>query len=309
MIVLLQLPVVPLPLQLSHGSASSCRGSAPPVMAPVSFCGTSKRTASVDRRPSCRRGLNWLSAQATPQNPVAGLVDRLLTCILTCVVRSLELLNMASSELTTATAILLCLCTTMGWFVGFKVGRYRPIKTALDISPQDIKANRTLRGLVVSVADGDTIRVRHRPWFSRLRTLNPVARRAEESVLIRVGAVDAPEMPHSGNLGQPFAVESKKFVEASILRKRVAVKLLDRDQYGRLVAAVTFGRWPFRKCLAEELLKMGLAVLYKQQGAEAGYDGKRGIYAHLEGDAKRLKKGLWSQGKDLVLPSDYKLGK
>ena len=84
----------------------------------------------------------------------------------------------------------------------------------------------------------------------------------------------------------------------------MSIKLLKRDQYSRAVARVEYGGW-LKRDLGEELLKEGLAVVYKQGGA--AYDGRYEKYVGLEAKARQRRLGLWSQlQKDLELPSQYK---
>lgn len=73
----------------------------------------------------------------------------------------------------------------------------------------------------------------------------------------------------------------------------VRIKLLSRDQYARAVCSVSYPGlfWPLRKDLSEELLKEGLAVMYRLKGAQ--YDGK---FAYLE----RCVCCLLSEEEDLV---------
>lgn len=192
------------------------------------------------------------------------------------------------------------------FLLGVLMGRYRPIHTALDISHRDVRNKRRLAVFVVSVADGDSIRVRHRPLWACLRGLPAFKRVADSSIAVRVAAVDAPELPHFGQPGQPYAEEARQFVERRLLHRRATIKVLARDQYGRLVASVRYGMWPFRRGLSQELLKAGMAVVYKQSGAEIGFDGKQEDYRWLEEQARRKKLGLWKQGNKLVKPSEYK---
>ncbi|CAE8621015.1 unnamed protein product [Polarella glacialis] len=201
-----------------------------------------------------------------------------------------------------------CALVAFSLVVGFRAGRYRPIRTELDVSDADVSRKRQLTGLVISVTDGDTVRVRHRPWWVCWRALPLFKKKSEESLAIRLAAVDCPEISHNGRPAQPYSLEAKAFAEEAVLRRRVTLKLLARDQYGRLVASVTYGQWPFRRSLAESLLRKGLAVLYRQSGAERGFDGKKAVYEALEEAARKARKGLWSQER-IVLPSEYKKDK
>eukprot|EP00931_Biecheleriopsis_adriatica_P077322 TRINITY_DN50914_c0_g1_i1.p1 TRINITY_DN50914_c0_g1~~TRINITY_DN50914_c0_g1_i1.p1 ORF type:complete len:288 (+),score=52.86 TRINITY_DN50914_c0_g1_i1:37-864(+) len=215
----------------------------------------------------------------------------------------------ACAQLTPATSTLVFLALLLGGVLGLGAGRYRRIKTELDITTQDVRKKRCLSGQVVSVADGDTIRVRHRPLWARLRPLPKFRRKSEETISIRVAAVDAPEVSHQGKEAQPFSKESKEFTASQTLDKHVSIKVLSRDQYGRIVAKVMYGMWPFRKNLSKQLLQRGLAAIYRSSGAEIAFEGEQDVYERIEAAAKKRKLGMWSLGKKLVLPRDYKADK
>lgn len=75
--------------------------------------------------------------------------------------------------------------------------------------------------------------------------------------------------------------------------KMVRVKLLQKDQYGRGVASVYTGSWPFRKPVDEVMLKAGLAEVYQGGGAVYGSKGLE-KYLELEEEARQNKIGIWS---------------
>ncbi|PFH35101.1 putative nuclease [Besnoitia besnoiti] len=122
-------------------------------------------------------------------------------------------------------------------------------------------------GRCVNVSDGDSIRVRHIPNGQLLYPLRqprkPGEKRGperttpgddedaskrwkgkltENTIRIRLYAIDAPETAKFGNPGQPFAQEAKDFVTERLLGKIVYVKCLAKDQYGRLLARVLIPR-------------------------------------------------------------------
>ncbi|OSX69449.1 hypothetical protein BU14_1509s0002, partial [Porphyra umbilicalis] len=149
-----------------------------------------------------------------------------------------------------------------------------------------------LSAFVTDVADGDTLRVRHTPlrlpgdasndptvYFAR-RALprsdaDALPRGAAETLPVRLGGVDCPEVAHFGRPGQPLGQDAKALVEdllvthgggaaggdggggggapggaaAAKARKAlprgagagVRVDLLAKDQYGRLVGTVWVG--------------------------------------------------------------------
>eukprot|EP00747_Dinoflagellata_sp_TGD_P089137 gnl/TRDRNA2_/TRDRNA2_164224_c0_seq1.p1 gnl/TRDRNA2_/TRDRNA2_164224_c0~~gnl/TRDRNA2_/TRDRNA2_164224_c0_seq1.p1 ORF type:complete len:233 (+),score=29.30 gnl/TRDRNA2_/TRDRNA2_164224_c0_seq1:311-1009(+) len=182
--------------------------------------------------------------------------------------------------------------------VGLHLTRWH---TARDI-PSDVFATKgTFTGVVTSVSDGDTIRVRHMPL---LRTsANFKGKLSDETIVIRIGAVDCPEIAHFGSKGQPFGEEAKAWVKERLLNKRVTIKVLSRDQYYRVVGMVYTGRL-FKTNLSKELLKNGLAQVYRQGGAQ--YDGEQEEYEAIEARAKKAKKGIWSLGDDFESAADYK---
>jgi len=220
--------------------------------------------------------------------------------------RFAKAVQLAWSELTTGTMTIASVAFLIGCVLGLIAGRYRPIRTALDITNDDLDKHRVFTGKVVAVSDGDTLRIRHRPWWACFMPMPKNVHKAEQSVAVRVAAVDCPEVAHFGKKGQPFGLDAKKFTTERILGKCVRMRALVRDQYGRLVASITYGPWFARRSLAKELIQNGLAVVYRQTGAEEGWEGKGKEYDQLEKQAKEQNKGLWSQGDDLVTPSEYK---
>lgn len=59
----------------------------------------------------------------------------------------------------------------------------------------------------------------------------------------------------------------------------------------------------FEQDVSIKLLESGLAVMYR--GRDASYGGKKADYAALEINAKRAKRGIWSQ-KFFETPSEFK---
>ncbi len=171
-----------------------------------------------------------------------------------------------------------------------------------DIPNRMISGKKALQGEVVKVVDGDTVRVRHLPnMFSSAKYTGKLS---DETIMTRIIAVDCPEIGKRGKEGQPFADAAKQFTTNEILHKKVKLKLIQRDRYGRLLATVKYPGGLFgEKDLSAELLKKGLAVVYRQGGAQ--YDGQKKYYEALEGQAQKQKKGMWSV-KNLESPSAYK---
>lgn len=178
--------------------------------------------------------------------------------------------------------------------------------TAQDIPSEYFNEKRSISAIVQQVSDGDTFRVRH---FLRTRDIDYKGPMKHHTIVVRIAAVDAPETAKHGEKGQPFSVEATEFAKSKLLNKEVKVKLLSRDQYGRAIASVKykdggmFGLFTSEYDISEELVRKGLAVVYRQGGAQ--YDGSKKKWEELETTAKQQKKGLWGY-KNMQLPSDYK---
>jgi endonuclease YncB( thermonuclease family) len=149
--------------------------------------------------------------------------------------------------------------------------------TANDIPTSMITSNVILRGRVIKVIDGDTIRIQHIPllldnypfisnWKNRLSfnnrnqknkcstsTSNSSSKKINLSqctISVRLYGIDAPEMAKAGNPGQPYAIEAKEYITNKVMSSSssngnskknhiVHVKLLGKDQYSRIIGRVT----------------------------------------------------------------------
>jgi len=181
-------------------------------------------------------------------------------------------------------------------------------ETAQDIPSNYFREKRSIDAVVLKVTDGDTYRVRHIPNSKSKVEFDGNLK--DHTISIRIAAVDTPEISKFGNPGQKFGEEAKEFAQQRLLHKRVSIKLLSRDQYGRVVGLVSYREprlliFNSNKDISEELLTEGLAVVYRQGGAQ--YDGPVSRWDSLEQRAIQSKKGIWSNGKaNADLPSAYK---
>jgi micrococcal nuclease len=119
----------------------------------------------------------------------------------------------------------------------------------------------TLTGKVVSVTDGDTIKLLQ----------------GEKLYKIRLNGIDAPEM------GQAYGRKSKEYLASLVFGKRVAVIVRDTDRYGRYVGDLLIDG----KSASAELVAAGLAWHYV-------YYSKDEKLAALEKEARAKKLGLWA---------------
>ena len=185
-------------------------------------------------------------------------------------------------------------------------------ETQDDIPRGYYKEHRSIYAEVVKVSDGDTYKLRHIPDSSSSSRGSPfVGSMKDHTITLRVYGVDTPETAKFGKAGQPYGDAATRFVEDTLLHRKVSVKLLTKDRYGRAVGSLryrdaTAPNGP-ELDMSEELLKRGLGVVYRQGGAE--YDGpsqKERLNA-LEDGARRQRVGFWSLDEaSRELPSEYK---
>jgi endonuclease YncB( thermonuclease family) len=119
----------------------------------------------------------------------------------------------------------------------------------------------TVRGKVVSVVDGNTLEV--------------ISAEEETYRIVLVG-IDCPEK------GQPYAEEAKAFLEASILKKSIDVKLLGKDRWGNYLGEIIT-----EVKVSAELVKRGLAWCHEKNAPES--------LKALEQQAREQRIGLWQE--------------
>lgn len=170
---------------------------------------------------------------------------------------------------------------TASFLLGFGLGRtpnrWRRLTNMADVPSSYVGAEAPfLRGRVVSVSDGDTVRFLHAPTrlFHSSR-LDPKQKMSDVALPIRICTIDTPETAKFGKEGQPFGEEAKQHLKDMADQKIVNIRLLTKDQYGRGVAELRTGSfWPFLKYADEQMLKAGLAEVYQGGGAVYGHKGK-----------------------------------
>ncbi|KAM0747784.1 SNase-domain-containing protein [Meredithblackwellia eburnea MCA 4105] len=181
------------------------------------------------------------------------------------------------------------------------------IPNAEALGPEWLSGTRKLSGVVTSVGDADNFRLFHKPplWMGSAPTAK--ADLKDQTLHIRIAGVDAPELAHFGNPAQPFAAEALDCLTKMVLGKTVTVQPYSKDRYGRIVAMAHFRPFPwiFKRNISEEMLKAGLATVYTQGGAI--HAGLLSRFERLEAEAKRDKRGMWSQSvRSYESPAQYK---
>ncbi|KAE8215660.1 hypothetical protein CF327_g1089 [Tilletia walkeri] len=201
---------------------------------------------------------------------------------------------------------------------------FRRIRNAEYLTPSTMR-RRYIVGRVTSVGDADGFRLFHTPGPVLLRSLlwRPPAQASQlrdQTLSVRLAGADAPEAAHFGKQAQPFSKEAQEYLTNKIKGKTVWVEPSHVDQYKRLVGTPYVWEAPYifgRTNVSLALVKEGLATVYRQSGAAYGsatwwsrwlFKSKNGQsrLERAERKAKTLEKGMWSLGKRLELPDQYK---
>lgn len=156
-----------------------------------------------------------------------------------------------------------------------------------------------LKGDVIGVGDGDGFRMIHRPLIELSRSMD-----RRNALIIRLAAIDAPEVPSFGKPGQRFSQESKMALSLLIKNKMVKIQVLDVDRYGRIVAMVYVKKSYFHwKNVNLEMVILGMACVYRSKITSFG--GLEDRFNTEELKAKRKGIGVWSD-ESFIHPQKYK---
>jgi len=128
---------------------------------------------------------------------------------------------------------------------------------------------------VISVHDGDTMRVRQ----------------GEKVERIRMACIDAPE------LKQALGKESRDHLKSLVEQNRVTLKIVDTDRYGRRVAEVFVGG----KLVQAEQVKSGMAYIYERYLNNCP---DAAAVKQAEAIARSSRAGVW--GGNYIKPWDYR---
>jgi endonuclease YncB( thermonuclease family) len=133
---------------------------------------------------------------------------------------------------------------------------------------------------VVSVGDGDTIRVRQ----------------GNELVTVRLACIDAPETAQ-----RPHGQQSRAYLQQRLpIGREVTLEVKTNDRYGRTVAEVISGT-----NINLLLVEAGQAFAYRQY--LGGCDAK--AYLDAEGRASRARLGVWQVEGGITRPWDFRRGR
>ena len=146
----------------------------------------------------------------------------------------------------------------------------------------------TIMGLVVGIADGDSITVLDANF---------------EQHKIRLQGIDAPER------AQPFGQRSKENLSRLAFNKDVRVEWSKRDRYGRKIGKVWVQPVSCPTCamtldVGHQQITVGLAWWYRKYAGEQSPE-DRGAYEFSEQEARAKRVGLWSH-PDPVPPWEWR---
>ncbi len=166
----------------------------------------------------------------------------------------------------------------LGLASGLLFSNVLPSSNAIASPPE---AAQTITGTVVSVGDGDTIRVST----------------ADKTLTIRLACLDAAEMSQ-----KPYGLAAANRLKQLLpIGRPVSLMIGGKDVHGRTVAKVFAGNTSINLSLVQE----GQAVVYPQYLKECPELRDRLLSAEASAKARRL--GFWVQPNP-VMPWDYRKG-
>jgi endonuclease YncB( thermonuclease family) len=137
-----------------------------------------------------------------------------------------------------------------------------------------------VKATVLSIGDGDTIRVRQ----------------AGKALTVRLACIDAPETAQS-----PYGQQARTYLQQRLpIGREVSLNLKTTDRYGRSVAEV-FSGVNINLALVED----GQAFAYRQY--LSGCDAK--AYLEAEERASRARLGVWQVPGGITRPWDFRRGR
>ena len=145
------------------------------------------------------------------------------------------------------------------------------------LGPAPARAEADFRARVVSIGDGDTLRVR----------------RGEQLWTIRLACIDAPEMAQA-----PYGEQARSYLQTRLRpEQEVTIHPFSSDRYGRTVAEV-IGEINLNLALVED----GEAFVYPK------YLGQCDAHEYLKAEyrARRHRYGIWQVPGGIERPWDFR---
>ena len=143
---------------------------------------------------------------------------------------------------------------------------------------ESVSSYGRMQARVISVSDGDTIRVST----------------SGQNITVRLACIDAPEMAQS-----PYGPQAKDQLKALIpLETSVLLSVQRRDRYGRSIAEVFKGN----QSINQSLVSSGAAFLYWKYIAKCDLNS----YTLAERQARANGRGVWNQPGGTMRPWVYR---
>jgi endonuclease YncB( thermonuclease family) len=158
--------------------------------------------------------------------------------------------------------------------------RWLPLLLVLAAVLPGASSAQILRGEVLSIGDGDTIRVRQ----------------AGKAITVRLACIDAPETAQS-----PYGQQARRYLQQRLpIGREVSLEVKTTDRYGRTVAEV-ISEINLNLAMVED----GQAFAYRQY--LGGCDAKE--YLGAEFRASRHRYGVWQVPGGITRPWDFRRGR
>jgi endonuclease YncB( thermonuclease family) len=145
--------------------------------------------------------------------------------------------------------------------------------------PADV-ASQAVNATVLSIGDGDTIRVRQ----------------ADKAITVRLACIDAPETAQS-----PYGQQARTYLQQRLpIGREVSLNVKTTDRYGRTVAEV-FSGVNINLALVED----GQAFAYRQYLSSCSEQ----KYLEAETKANRRRIGVWHVPGGITRPWEFRRGR
>ncbi|MEX0267529.1 thermonuclease family protein [Leptolyngbyaceae cyanobacterium UHCC 1019] len=146
---------------------------------------------------------------------------------------------------------------------------------------QTVPSNRQSQFIVMSVGDGDTLKVQDR----------------QTQITVRLACVDAPERAQA-----PWgSIASERLKQLLPIGQVVQLRKVDRDRYGRTVAEV----YVKEQSINLQMVQEGMAVIYPQYFQNCAATSAQ--YRQAEAIAKQQGSGVWNPNNPLpIMPWQFR---
>lgn len=134
------------------------------------------------------------------------------------------------------------------------------------------KEYKVIRGSVTNISDGDTVVIR--PLSGKL-------------FKCRLYGIDAPEISHNGNPGQPYGQAADRELTNLVLHTTVDITLTGNSSFDREICIIK----KMGVDINREMVIQGYAWAYREY-LEGPYASE---YIDAETEARKMRRGLWQQ--------------